>query len=285
MTSILNILRTTFAFLVLITVVVAVHEFAHLLTALAFGATVNSFSIGFGPELFGFDAGGIHWQVSAIPLGGYVSFPLEAGPGIVMVDSLSTAAQMVIMLSGVVMNALLAAAITFILRAKYKGDTEQYTMEVSRTGFLIWPFIKGAGATFKAGQRYFWWFVASTSIDLMLFNVLFIFPLDGGKVWMLLLNDVLGLTLNSWVVIISGVILSLFFLQPLVVRLCRGLLNYVQFADVVNEKIETKRFEERMEQRRIEREESDRRWKQTCADLGIDPNNLDGSDFNLPPRK
>ncbi len=113
MQTLLNLVRTTFAFLVLITIVVAVHEFAHLLTALAFGATVDAFSIGFGAELFGFDAGGIHWQVSAIPLGGYVSFPVEAGAGIVMVDSLSTAAQMTIMLSGV---AILVGVAALLLR-------------------------------------------------------------------------------------------------------------------------------------------------------------------------
>lgn len=242
MQTLLNLARTTFAFLLLITVVVAVHEFAHLLTALAFGATVESFSIGFGPELFGFDAGGIHWQVSAIPLGGYVSFPMEAGAGIVMVDSLSTAAQMTIMLSGVVMNALLAAAIAFILRAKYKGDTSQYTMELDMRGFLVWPFIKGAGKTFKEGQRYFWWFVASTSLDLMIFNALFIFPLDGGRVWMLLIYDVLGLQVSQMAAIIAGLVVSIFFMQSLLVRLSRPLLKYVQHATIAAETLREARW-------------------------------------------
>lgn len=244
MQTLLNLVRTTFAFLLLITIVVAVHEFAHLLTALAFGATVNSFSIGFGPELFGFDAGGIHWQVSAIPLGGYVSFPVEAAAGIVMVDSLSTAAQMTIMLSGVVVNALLAAVIAFALRAKYKGDTSKYTMELDMSGFLIWPFIKGAGKTFKEGQRYFWWFVASTSLDLMIFNALFIFPLDGGRVWMLLIYDVLGLQISEMAAIITGLMISIFFMMSFLARLARPLLKYVQHASIVAEAAREKRFDD-----------------------------------------
>lgn len=282
MQTLLNLARTTFAFLVLITIVVAVHEFAHLLTALAFGATVDSFSIGFGPELFGFDAGGIHWQVSAIPLGGYVSFPVEAGAGIVMVDSLSTAAQMTIMLSGVAMNALLAAAIAFILRAKYKGDTSKYTMELDMGGFLIWPFIKGAGKTIKNGQRYFWWFVASTSLDLMVFNMLFIFPLDGGRVWMLLVYDVMGLQIGNMAAIIIGLVISFIIMMPLLAKLARPLMKYVRHASLVNEDAAQQRFTAMINANREASEESDRRWKQACEELGIDPKN---ADFDLPPRK
>ncbi|GEM_PF-5661671 len=282
MQTLLNLVRTTFAFLVLITIVVAVHEFAHLLTALAFGATVDSFSIGFGPELFGFDAGGIHWQVSAIPLGGYVSFPIEAGAGIVMVDSLSTAAQMTIMLSGVAMNALLAVAIAFILRAKYKGDTSKYTMELDMSGFLIWPFIKGAGKTIKNGQRYFWWFVASTSLDLMVFNMLFIFPLDGGRVWMLLVYDVMGLQIGNMAAIIIGLVISFIIMMPLLGKLARPLMKYVRHASLVNEDAAQQRFAAMINANREASEESDRRWKQACEELGIDPKN---ADFDLPPRK
>src|SRR5690606_36104886 len=39
------------------------------------GIGVREFSIGFGPELFGFyDRKGTRWKISAIPLGGYVKF-------------------------------------------------------------------------------------------------------------------------------------------------------------------------------------------------------------------
>ncbi|MBP0644431.1 site-2 protease family protein, partial [Mycobacterium tuberculosis] len=39
------------------------------------GIGVQAFSIGFGPELFGFnDRSGTRWKLSAIPLGGYVKF-------------------------------------------------------------------------------------------------------------------------------------------------------------------------------------------------------------------
>src|SRR5215831_12952269 len=46
---------------------------AHYLIARRNGVRVDVFSIGFGPELFGWTArSGTRWKFSAIPLGGYV---------------------------------------------------------------------------------------------------------------------------------------------------------------------------------------------------------------------
>lgn len=62
-----------FWFLVLLTPLVFVHEMGHFLIARRNGVRVDMFSIGFGPELFGWnDKTGTRWKVSAIPLGGYV---------------------------------------------------------------------------------------------------------------------------------------------------------------------------------------------------------------------
>ncbi len=62
-------------FLFVLTVVVFFHELGHFLIARLYGIRVLTFSIGFGPELFGFtDRKGTRWKVSAIPLGGYVKF-------------------------------------------------------------------------------------------------------------------------------------------------------------------------------------------------------------------
>ncbi len=62
-------------FLVVLGVVVFVHEMGHFLVARFFGVAVDAFSIGFGPELFGFkDRHGTRWRVAAVPLGGYVKF-------------------------------------------------------------------------------------------------------------------------------------------------------------------------------------------------------------------
>jgi regulator of sigma E protease len=60
-------------FLVVLTVLVFVHEFGHYIIARWNGVRVEVFSIGFGPEIFGWnDKAGTRWKFSAIPLGGYV---------------------------------------------------------------------------------------------------------------------------------------------------------------------------------------------------------------------
>lgn len=62
-------------FLFVLTVVVFVHEMGHFLVARWCGVGIKAFSIGFGPEIFGFnDKYGTRWRVAWIPLGGYVKF-------------------------------------------------------------------------------------------------------------------------------------------------------------------------------------------------------------------
>ncbi|HEY0235001.1 MAG TPA: RIP metalloprotease RseP [Afipia sp.] len=62
-------------FLFVLTIVVFFHELGHFLVARWCGVRVLTFSLGFGPELFGFnDRHNTRWKLSAIPLGGYVKF-------------------------------------------------------------------------------------------------------------------------------------------------------------------------------------------------------------------
>lgn len=62
-------------FLFVLTIVVFFHELGHFLVARWCGVAVKTFSVGFGPEIFGWtDAKGTRWRVSWIPLGGYVKF-------------------------------------------------------------------------------------------------------------------------------------------------------------------------------------------------------------------
>ena len=62
-------------FLFVLTVVVFIHELGHFLVGRWCGVGVTAFSIGFGPEIVGWnDRRGTRWKLSAIPLGGYVKF-------------------------------------------------------------------------------------------------------------------------------------------------------------------------------------------------------------------
>ena len=62
-------------FLFVLTIVVFFHELGHFLVARLYRIRVLVFSLGFGPELLGYnDRTGTRWKISAIPLGGYVKF-------------------------------------------------------------------------------------------------------------------------------------------------------------------------------------------------------------------
>jgi regulator of sigma E protease len=65
----------TVPFLLVLGVVVIVHELGHFLVARWLGITVETFSVGFGPEIAAFhDSRGTRWRLAWIPLGGYVKF-------------------------------------------------------------------------------------------------------------------------------------------------------------------------------------------------------------------
>lgn len=70
-----SLFLTLMSFLVVLTVVVFFHELGHFWVGRRCGVGVTAFSVGFGPELFGWtDRHGTRWKLSAIPLGGYVKF-------------------------------------------------------------------------------------------------------------------------------------------------------------------------------------------------------------------
>jgi regulator of sigma E protease len=65
------------AFIILIGVMVVVHEFGHFAVAKLCGVRVESFSVGFGPRLFGIKRGDTDYKVCLLPLGGYVKMTGE----------------------------------------------------------------------------------------------------------------------------------------------------------------------------------------------------------------
>ena len=69
----LDTLQTVLAFVVTLSILVAVHEFGHFWVARRCGVKVLRFSIGFGKPLISWrDRHGTEFAVAGIPLGGYV---------------------------------------------------------------------------------------------------------------------------------------------------------------------------------------------------------------------
>ena len=66
---------TILAFVVALSIIVAVHEYGHYIVGRWSGIHAEVFSIGFGPILWSrHDKRGTRWQVAALPFGGYVKF-------------------------------------------------------------------------------------------------------------------------------------------------------------------------------------------------------------------
>ena len=69
------LLYTLLAFVVALSVIVAVHEYGHYIVGRWSGIHAEVFSLGFGPVLFSrVDKHGTRWQIAALPFGGYVKF-------------------------------------------------------------------------------------------------------------------------------------------------------------------------------------------------------------------
>lgn len=70
-----NIVWTILAFVLALSIIVAVHEYGHYIVGRWTGIHAEVFSLGFGPVLFSrVDKHGTRWQLAALPFGGFVKF-------------------------------------------------------------------------------------------------------------------------------------------------------------------------------------------------------------------
>jgi regulator of sigma E protease len=121
----MDFLIVPLAFIFILGSAVVLHEFGHFLVAKLFRIRVETFSVGFGPRLFGKKWGHTDYRVSAIPLGGYVKLggdesnaPLEGAsapdiPPEEMFNLRPRWQRILVALAGPVMNILTALAIPF----------------------------------------------------------------------------------------------------------------------------------------------------------------------------
>ena len=119
------------AFIFILGSAVVLHEFGHFIVAKLFRIRVETFSVGFGPRLFGRKWGDTDYRVSAIPLGGYVKLggdesnsPIEGAgaeniPAEEMFNLRPRWQRILVALAGPVMNILTALAIPFAAAMMY----------------------------------------------------------------------------------------------------------------------------------------------------------------------
>ncbi len=159
------LIGTIIPFLFVLTVVVFVHEMGHYLVGRWCGIGVTAFSIGFGPELFGFnDRHGTRWKLCAIPLGGYVKFvgdmSVTSSPGGDTSDLLTEAERRkafhvqpvwkraATVVAGPLFNFLLTIAVFAVLFSIYGKTVMQPVVAEVR------PDSPAAAAGFMPGDRF-----------------------------------------------------------------------------------------------------------------------------------
>src|SRR5712691_2732856 len=118
-------------FIVVLGAAVILHEFGHFIVAKLFKIRVETFSVGFGPRLFGKKFGDTDYRVSAIPLGGYVKLggdesnaPIEgeSAPDIPPAERFDLRPRwqkILVAVAGPVMNILTALSIPFAAALMY----------------------------------------------------------------------------------------------------------------------------------------------------------------------
>lgn len=83
-----SLFTTIVAFVVALSVIVAIHEYGHYIVGRWSGIKAEVFSLGFGPVLFSrVDKHGTRWQFALLPFGGYVKFMGDANAASANTDS------------------------------------------------------------------------------------------------------------------------------------------------------------------------------------------------------
>ena len=76
--SIVPYIKTAFLAIIPLGFIIFIHELGHFYAAKRCGIRVNTFSLGFGPKLIGFQRGETEYRISLLPFGGYVQMEGES---------------------------------------------------------------------------------------------------------------------------------------------------------------------------------------------------------------
>src|ERR1043166_2144077 len=152
----MNYLIVPLAFIFILGSAVVLHEFGHFIVAKLFRIRVETFSVGFGPRLFGRKWGDTDYRVSAIPLGGYVKLggdesnaPLEGAgaediPAEEQYNLRPRWQRVLVAVAGPVMNIITAMAIPF---------AGAFVYGVPATPAPVVYYVQSGGAADQAGLK------------------------------------------------------------------------------------------------------------------------------------
>lgn len=150
----MTFLLTLLAAIFVLGPLIALHEWGHYIVARLCGVKVLTYSIGFGPKLFGWTSkkSGIDYRISALPLGGYVKM-LDEREGEVAADELHLAfnrqhplKKIAVVAAGPIMNFVIAIALFWVL---FMTPSEQLATKIGE----VLPDTPAAMAQLPVGDK------------------------------------------------------------------------------------------------------------------------------------
>ncbi len=144
------------ALISIIALLIFVHELGHFLAARLQGIHVNRFSIGFGPILWKYQGPRTEYALRALPLGGFVGFPLDDDPnnGFApndpdLLQNRPVMDRAIVMSAGVIAN-LIFAYLVFALQFTAVGVPDNFVIE---PGVIIPQVVSTTSPAAKAGIK------------------------------------------------------------------------------------------------------------------------------------
>ncbi|HAR76767.1 MAG TPA: RIP metalloprotease RseP [Psychrobacter sp.] len=150
----MTFLLTLLAAIFVLGPLIALHEWGHYIVARLCGVKVLTYSIGFGPKLFGWTSkkSGIDYRISALPLGGYVKM-LDEREGEVAADEQHLAfnrqhplKKIAIVAAGPIMNFVIAIVLFWVL---FMTPSEQLVTKIGQ----VLPDTPAAMAQLPVGDK------------------------------------------------------------------------------------------------------------------------------------
>ena len=236
------------AVIVGVAAVIGIHEASHMVVSKLFGVKVLKFSLGFGPVLFAKKIGETIYQLAVLPLGGYVQMDGENPESNIKRGffSLPWWKRSLIALAGPVANLILGFGLIVGLLVLFKGwpilegckkawelssfviiETLKWifgvssplTKNVSSSASLSGPIMVTSIllSSVKEGAAQFLFVLSLISLSLGLFNLFPIPALDGGHVFLYVLEGIRGKKFSSKVYIWWGYIGFILLISLMVV--------------------------------------------------------------------
>lgn len=215
--------------ILVLSTLILIHETGHFIAARFSGIPIEIFSIGFGPKLLSIKKGRTEYRISIIPLGGYVL------PEIVDEKdfyNIPVNKRIFFALGGPLSNIILATALLIIINTVTSGFTFYSILvaPITQTLNFFYRFCCSIPGLFSSPENVsgvvgivaqgksllgtgiigYLNFTAALSLNLAVLNFLPIPVLDGGKIFLYLLEKVnpktirtqIPLTIFGWVVML-----------------------------------------------------------------------------------